>query len=49
MSAVRTTVSGACNQDRRKTMKFMMLVCVDGAGFEAEEAAEEARRRSGPG
>lgn len=24
-------------------MKFMMLVCVDGAGFEAEEAAEEAR------
>jgi hypothetical protein len=23
-------------------MKFMMLVCVDGASFEAEEAAEEA-------
>ena len=23
-------------------MKFLMLVCVDGAGYEAEEAAEEA-------
>jgi hypothetical protein len=27
-------------------MKFMMLVCVDGAGFEAEEAAEEAAAKA---
>jgi hypothetical protein len=30
-------------------MKFMMLVCVDGAGFEAEEAAEEAAAETGSG
>jgi hypothetical protein len=28
-------------RDGREKMKFMMLVCVDGAGFDAEEAAAE--------